>query len=454
MAGNTGATNPIAVIDNNPMSIRQWIVVVLMVLLNALDGFDVLSSAFAAPGITKEWGIPRSELGVMLSAELIGMGFGSILLGGLADRIGRKPCMLLCLVVMAIGMYMAHAATSVAFLTAFRFFTGLGIGGMLAATNAVTAESTSKASRSLAMALYVIGYPLGGVIGGYAAQSWLLVHHDWRAVFLFGAITTAVMIPLVALLVPETPAFHAARRRPDALARINRSLRALMQPAIDALPVIRADAPKPKILDILAKPSLRKATLLLAFGYMAHTFTFYFVLKFAVQIVSDAGFTQPEAASTLTWANIGGAIGGFLFGFLLKKWDIKGPTIGAMLFGVCAVVYFGMGHDTLNFWRLSTFLQMFCLNAAIVGYYAAFARGFPAHARATGTGFALGVGRAGAAGSPIVAGLLFDTLGKQALLPVSVVMTAGSLLGVLLLLALPMRDADKDLEEAVVEKAG
>ena len=444
MAGSTGGTNPISVIDDNPMSVRQWTVVVLMVLLNALDGFDVLSSAFAAPGISGEWGIPRSELGIVLSAELIGMGFGSILLGGLADKAGRKPAMLLCLVIMAVGMYLAHSASSVSALTAFRLFTGLGIGGMLASTNAVTAETTSRKSRSLAMALYVIGYPLGGVIGGYAAQSWLLVDYDWRAVFLFGAAVTAAMIPLVLLLVPETPAFHAARRAPDALDRINRSLRALMQPPIAALPEVKK-GPKPKISDILSKPELRKVTWLLALGYMVHTFTFYYVLKFAVQIVSDAGFTQPQAASTLTWANIGGAIGGFLFGFLLRKWDIKGPTIGAMLLGVGAVVWFGLGHDTLNAWRAATFLQMFFLNAAIVGYYAAFARGFPAYARATGTGFALGIGRAGAAGSPIVAGILFDVLGKHQLLPVSMVMTVGSLIGVVLLLMLPLRDADREV---------
>jgi MFS family permease len=305
------------------------------------------------------------------------------------------------------------------------------------------------------MALYVIGYPVGGVVGGYAAQSWLLVDYDWRAVFLFGSVVTAVMIPLVMLLVPETPAYFAARGKPDALARINKSLRALKKPLIDALPPMRTDVPKPKVTDILSKPGLRKVTWLLALGYMVHTFTFYFVLKFAVQIVSDAGFTQPQAASTLTWANIGGAIGGFLFGFLLKKWDIKGPTIVCMLLGVVAVVYFGMGHDTLIFWRLSAFLQMFFLNAAIVGYYAAFARGFPAYARATGTGFALGIGRAGAAGSPIIAGLLFTTLGgtqiapghlNDHLLPVSLVMTAGSLIGVVLMLMLPLRDADRDME--------
>ena len=453
MAGATGGSTRIAVIDENPMTARQWIVVIVMVLLNALDGFDVLSSAFSAPGISKEWGIPRSELGIVLSAELIGMGFGSILLGGFADKAGRKPAMLICLVIMAIGMYLAHAASGVTPLTIFRLVTGLGIGGMLAATNAVVAETTSSSSRSLAMALYVIGYPVGGVIGGYAAQSWLLVDYDWRAVFLFGAVATAVMIPIVALLVPETPAFIAARGAPDALERINRSLRALMQPVLAALPVVKKEGPKPKVSDILSKPGLRKVTWLLALGYVCHTFTFYFVLKFAVQIVSDAGFTQPEAASTLTWANIGGAIGGFLFGFLLRKWDIKGPTIGAMLLGVGAVVWFGVGHDTLNAWRAATFLQMFFLNAAIVGFYAAFARGFPAYARATGTGFALGIGRAGAAGSPIVAGFLFTLLGNDQLLPVSVVMTAGSLMGVVMLLLLPLRDADLAMEAEAAKGA-
>src|SRR6478736_8012586 len=133
MAGSAGGTNPIAVIDGNPMSVRQWVVVALMVFLNPLDGFDVLSSAFAAPGITKEWGIERAALGIVLSAELIGMGFGSVILGSVADKVGRKPAMLGCLVIMAVGMYMAHAAGEVWPLTVWRFITGLGIGGMLAA---------------------------------------------------------------------------------------------------------------------------------------------------------------------------------------------------------------------------------------------------------------------------------------------------------------------------------
>lgn len=446
-------TDPRQIINDSAMTVRQWIVVVLMVLLNALDGFDVLSSAFAAPGISQEWGVPRSALGIVLSAELVGMGFGSVVLGGVADRIGRKPAMLACLVIMAIGMWSAHAAGAVTPLTIWRFITGLGIGGMLAATNAVTAEMTSKAGRSISMSLYVIGYPLGAVIGGIVAQQWLLVAFDWRAVFLFGAVVTAIMIPLVMLLVPETPAFYMATRPSGALEKINKSLRALRLPTADTLPPEVAAADKPKVSDILSRPELRKVTLLLAFGYLFHTITFYYILKWAVQIVADVGYSQPQAASVLTWANVGGAVGGALFGFLMKKWDIKGPTVVMLILASVAVCAFGVAKETLWGWQMSTFLTGFFTNAAIVGFYSAFALGFPAYARATGTGFVLGIGRLGAAGSPILAGVLFGWLGNDQLFLVSSIMGLGSIVAMFLLLMLPMHDADADAAAVAAAKA-
>ena len=464
MAAASEGTNPIAVIKDTPMGMRQIIVVGLMVFLNALDGFDVLSSAFAGPGMMNEWGIDRTTLGVILSAELVGMGFGSVILGGMADKYGRKIMMLTCLVVMAIGMYMAGVSTYQQLLpntplmgwmtdiAIWRFITGLGIGGMLAATNAVVAEVTSRTGRSVSMALYVIGYPVGGVIGGFAAQGWLLVDYDWRAVFFFGAIVTAAMIPLVIALVPETPAYFASRRPEGALAKINKSLKAFGKAAIEALPTLENKGPKPKATDILANPRLRPITLLLAFGYMAHTFTFYYILKNAPTIVAVAGYTPAEGASSLTYANIGGAVGGALFGFFLKKFGLKGPTLTALALGVAAVVYFGMGHAGLWEWRIAALLCMFFLNAAIVGYYAAFALSFPAYARASGTGFVLGVGRFGAAGSPIVAGILFDYFGQDELFIVSAIMSIGSVLAMILLWFMPIRDADDEIDQVAAEQ--
>lgn len=445
MSGTEG-TDPQRILDDQPMNWRQFVVVGLMVALNALDGFDVLSSAFASPGVAKEWGVPREALGIMLSAELVGMGFGSVLLGGMADKKGRKPTMLVCLAIMAVGMYMAHAASGISELSIWRFVTGLGIGGMLAATNAVTAESTSKAGRSLSMAIYVIGYPLGGVIGGFVAQTWLLQVYDWRAVFLFGAVVTAAMIPLVMIFVPETPAFFAATRPADAVERINRSLSAFGKPVIGALPQRDPGAAQPKVMEILSNPRLRPVTLLLAFGYMFHTITFYYILKWAVKIVADypPGYAQPDAASVLTYANIGGALGGLLLGFLMKRWHIKGPTVAMLLLAVVAVTAFGLGYGSIGAWRTAAFFAMFFGNGAVVGFYSAFSLGFPAFARGTGTGFVLGVGRFGAAGSPIIAGYLFKLFGNDQLLIVSFCMALGSLVALGLFLLLPLRDGDAE----------
>lgn len=453
MAAATGdSNNPIAVINETPMGLRQWAVVVMMILLNALDGFDVLSSAFAAPGISKEWGIDRAALGVVLSAELVGMGFGSVLLGGAADKFGRKYTMIVCLVIMALGMWAAGHANAVTPMVLFRFATGIGIGGMLAATNAVCAESSNNAQRRTATAAYVAGYPLGAVVGGFAAQGWLLEAYGWRGVFDFGAIVTAVLIPVVLLIVPETAAYQASKNN---LAGVNKTLRAFGKAALSALPPPAANVAKPKVTDILSNPQLRPVTLLLAFGYMAHTITFYYILKFAVQIVADypPGYAPPQAASVLTWANVGGMFGSFLFGFVMSKFGIKWPTVLMLAIGAAAVAAFGLGRDTLDGWQWATIMTGFFTNAAISGYYAAYSRGFPAYARATGTGFVLGVGRLGAAGSPLLAGALFAWLGNDQLLTVSVIMSMGSIVSLVLFLMLPERDGDAVVGAAPAEEA-
>lgn len=442
MAGAGGGSNPISVINEGAMSPRQWIVIVLMVLLNALDGFDVLSSAFAAPGISADWGIPRSELGIVLSAELVGMGFGSVLLGGAADKYGRKLTMVACLVLMAIGMWMAGHATGVMEMFGYRFVTGIGIGGMLAATNAVTAESSNNQWRKFAIGVYVAGYPLGAIIGGIAASEWLLPTYGWQGVFEFGAIVTAALIPVLWLLVPETAAYRASQ---DDLAGVNKTLAAFNKAPLDSLPAASATAAKPKVTDILSNPRLRPITLLLAFGYMFHTVTFYYILKFAVQIVADypPGYEPADAATVLTWANVGGFFGSMLFGFVMARLGIKWPTALMLLVGAVAVAAFGLGRDTLDGWQWATILTGFFTNAAISGYYAAFARGFPAYARATGTGFVLGIGRLGAAGSPLLAGALFTALGNDQLLTVSIIMAMGSVISLVLFLMLPEHDGDE-----------
>ena len=434
-----GQRDPRITVDEAPMSALQIAAVAITVGLNALDGFDVLSISFAAPGIATEWGIDRAALGVVLSMELIGMAVGSILLGGVADRIGRRRTILGCLLAMATGMFMVTTAHDIVTLSAWRLVTGLGIGGMLAAINAVAAEFANVRRRNLSLAIMVIGYPIGAVLGGSVAAQ-LLKGSDWRAVFEFGAIATVCFVPLVWFFVPEPVQFLISRRPAGALVRVNATLARMGHAPVDTLPAASPEEDRASLADIL-KPGLAGTTLLLTLAYFAHIVSFYFILKWAPKIVVDLGHAPAQAAGVLVWANVGGAVGGAIFGLLAQRFSLKPMTIAVLLISSVMVALFGAaGVRSLSGLAALACASGLFTNSAVVGLYTIFARAFPTHVRATGTGFAIGVGRGGAALSPILAGVLFDA--GLSLAGVAIVLAMGSLVGAIALTLVKLRLSD------------
>ena len=406
VAATTMGQDPRELLAANAMTPLQVFVVAVTVCLCALDGFDVLSISFASPGIARDWGIDRAALGIVLSMELIGMSIGALALGGLADRIGRRPTMLGCLVVMTLGMAMAVTAHGVYDLSAWRVITGLGIGGMLACGNAVAAEFANARHRDFSVSLMAIGYPLGAIVGG-AVAALLLKQGDWRAVFRFGAIVTACFIPIVLLGVPESVGWLCGRQPARALVRLNRSLARLGYRPIEALPPLTGRRRTAPIVELL-RPGLRLTTMLVTSAYFLHIGTFYFILKWIPKIVVDMGFAASSAAKVLVWANVGGAAGGLILGALTHRFGLKPLTITLFIASTAMVAVFGHGQSDLGQLSLICALTGFCTNGAVVGMYAVIARAFPSEVRSSGTGFAIGVGRGGAAVGPILAGYLFQ----------------------------------------------
>ncbi len=424
--------DPRALLARAPMSAPQIAVIAIAVALNGLDGFDVLAIAFASPGIAAEWGIDRAILGIVLPMEMIGMGIGSIVLGTFADKFGRRPIALGCLVIMAAGMFMASTVRDLYSLCAWRVLTGLGIGGMLATTNALAAEFASDARRTLAVSWMAIGYPIGAVILGWCASE-LLETHDWRAIFRFGAAATAAMIPIVWFLVPESVHWLARVQPRGALEKINRALLRLRHSTVAELPP-REPLTHTLSLTELFTPALLPLTIVLALSYFLHLATFYYILKWVPKIVVDMGFAAPLAGKVLVWANLGGALGGAVFGLIATRVTLKSLTMVAMLLGGIMVIVFGRGQTDLTSLAVVCAITGFFTNSGIVGLYAMLAHYFPTHLRATGTGFVIGVGRGGAALGPMLAGFLFQS--GMALQAVSIVMACGSFLALLALLLL------------------
>lgn len=426
------SANPRTIIAQSPMSRLQLAAVTMCILLTALAGYDVLAISFAAPGIASEWGIDRAALGVVLSMELIGMSVGPMVLGNLADRIGRRPNILICLVMMTIGMLLSVSARNVAELSAWRFLTGLGIGGVMASTGAIAAEFSSIRRKNLSVILMSGGYPFGVIVGGSVA-SWLLAAFEWRSVFVLGGVATAAFIPLTWLLLPESIEYLLRRRPENALRRINDTLRRMGHAALDAMPAAPPGAVRPG-LRALFTGGMARTTLVLTVAYLAHIMTFYFIIKWIPKIVVDMGYSPALAGGVLVWANVGGVSGSVLIGLLSLRYTVKALVLAALLAGAVLVALFGQGQGDLAGLSAVAGAAGFFTNAAVAGLYALFAQSFPTELRAGGTGFVIGIGHGGSVLGPIVAGLLFAA--GAGLPTVAGLMACGSLVAAGALLAL------------------
>jgi benzoate transport len=384
--------DPRAAIAAEPMRAAQIVVVALCIALNALDGFDVLAISFAAPGIAAEWGIDKARLGLLLSMELFGMAAGSVLIGNVADRIGRRPTILGCLVVMAIGMFAAWAAGNLQMLSAARLFTGLGIGGMLSATSATVAEFSNDRRRGLNVSLNIAGYSTGAILGGLLASALLAGIGDWRSVFLLGAVATSAAIPLAFFLLPESVDSLIARRRPDAVMGVNATLARLGRAPIAQLPPPPAQVEKPSVMTLFSS-RYAGVTLLLTIAYFAQIMFFYYVQKWIPKIVVDMGFDQASAGRVLVTANIGNLAGAVAIGLAAQRFALRPLVIAAMLAGVVAIAVFGLGFHDLAKLSAAAAVAAFFINAGVVGMYPILAQAYPAALRASGTGFVIGIGR-------------------------------------------------------------
>jgi benzoate transport len=431
--------DPREIINQSKMSIHQMVIIAIMILLNSLDGFDILSISFASPGIAKEWDMPRTALGIVLSMELIGLGLGSFFLGGVADKIGRRPTALSCLLVMALGMFMVTTSGSIFHLCFWRIVTGVGIGGLLTAITALSVEFSSLSRRHLSVSLMAIGYPLGGIVGGSIASK-LLANYDWRSVFYLGSSLTVLCVPVVFFLVPESVHWLTRKQPAGALEKINQILKKCQQNTIASLPQIAESVREKSVRDIFS-PKLLKTTIIIAVSYFFHITTYYFILKWVPKIAVDImRFDVSSAGNMLVWANVGGALGGTVFGLLALKFDLKKLSVAILFFAAVSIAVFGHTSANLNIMRLLCMLAGFFGNSGIIALYAVVAHAYPTHARAFGTGFMLAIGRGGAVLSPILAGYLLQN--KMPLPSIGLIMSIGSLAGAIVLLFLKLKSGD------------
>jgi len=434
---NRSSADPREMIATAPLSMLQIGIIAVLFCLNALDGFDVLAISFALPGIARGWAISPGELGVVISIGLGATGASSLLLAPLADRIGRRPMILLSLVVMTAGMLICALASGVVTLATGRLLTGVGVGAIVPCISALAAEYANRRYRDLAVVVVAVGFPAGGLLGGTLA-SLLLSHFDWRSVFVAGAVTTGVLMLAPIFYLPESIEYLIARRH--AHARINAILMRLGRPSIQALPVATAQATGTSLVDILVRPQLLGIALFLTLAYGLHNATLYYALNWLPKMVVDLSLSQAQAATVAAWCSGGGIVGGLAAAWLSARFNIR-PLTAAALFGTAALLWI-FAHTPGQMSALiaaSAVLGAF-LYGGQTSLYALMTRSFPVEVRATGVGFVTGAGRWGSILSPIVSGDLLGAGLHHS--QIATLMALGSLIGsVILLLAVQRRES-------------
>ncbi len=399
--------SPQNLINTSPMSKAQIFVIGICILLNMMDGFDILIMAFTASSVSQEWSLSNSTLGVLLSAGLFGMASGALFLAPYADRVGRRTIIIICTIIMGGGMILSGYADSYLQLAALRFLTGIGIGGMIASLNTIVSECSSDEKRGFAVSLLQTGNPIGSVLGGLVAV-YLLGQYGWRATFIFGGVATLTLLPLVLTSLPESISFLEWRRPVGALEKINKILLRYGHSEIRSLADAPSNTKQSSGVRSLFSNGQGSSTLLLGLSFFTIMFSFYFVMSWTPQLLVQAGLSASDGISGAIILNIGGIIGAPILGYLSAKRKLQNLIGGYMFATAMLMVIFGM--VTSNFipaLSVALFLGFF-LFGSIVGLYALAPNVYSVYNRAAGIGFAIGVGRIGAVLAPIIAGVVLD----------------------------------------------
>ncbi len=383
---------------------------ILCFILNMLDGADVLVVSFVAPVLTSEWGVSDAVFGLVFSSGLAGMTLGALFLAPFADVWGRKALILVATTVIGSGMVASAFVSSVPELVVLRFWTGLGIGSMLASVTALASEFAPERYRAFAVTTATAGYPAGATLAGLAG-GWIIPELGWQGMFITVGLCSVLILPVIMLLLPESVEFLLARQPRRALARVNGYLAAQGLTTLSELPPqcssARSSASRPPISH-LVRPDLRLGTLLVWGAFFASFFTLYFLTSWGPRIAVEAGYPLAVAINGSAVFNIGAFIGLVGLGWFAARLELAKLIAGFFLLSAATMIVFGAWHKPETAFFTGMLVIGFLVQGGFGGLYAIAARLYPTEIKTTGVGWAIGIGRLGAVAGPIVGGLAIE----------------------------------------------
>jgi AAHS family 4-hydroxybenzoate transporter-like MFS transporter len=408
MMDSHASVSPIDVagyIDQQPVGSFQIKLLLTCAAVLFLDGFDTTAIGYVAPSLAKEWGLTKAALGPVFSAGLFGLMIGALTLGPLADRVGRKKIIIFSTLAFGIGTLVTAFIQDVNTLLVIRFLTGLGLGGAMPNTVAMTSEFNPHRRRATMVMIMFCGFSLGAALGGLLAAA-LIPHFGWRSVFVVGGAAPLMLVPILALRLPESVRFlaltgQANARVAELLAAINpKGMFApgtqfvVHEPALAGMPVLH-----------LFRDGRTLVTVLLWVVFFMSLLDLYFLANWLPTVLNDLGASVSTAALIGSMLQVGGVVGTFALGSVIDRFSFRALAL-VYFIAVFAIGAIGQLGHSIVFVTMAIFAAGFCTVGGQIAANALAAGFYPTSVRSTGVGWALGIGRVGSIIGPLVGGAL------------------------------------------------
>lgn len=395
-------------IDDRPLSAFQIRVICLCALVVALDGFDAQALGFVAPALSKDLHLAPGALGPVFGASLFGVMIGSLLFGALADYLGRKWLVIAGVLVFALGSLATSQATSVSDLVMLRFGTGLGLGGVLPNTIALTSEYAPQRRRTLLIMLMFMTVSLGSAIGGSVAAK-LITAYGWQVIFIIGGVLPLILCPILIAWLPESLSLMALDERRSGrvrglMMRIDPSARF----AADARFVIVEESGKGFLLPQLFTNRRLVPTLLLWVMFFMNMLDIYFLNSWLPTLTHGVGLDVQAAIAVGIAFQLGGMLGTIGLGLLIERLGFHAILFITYVAGFVSIVTIGLAGASLPILVPAVFVAGVAVIGGQIGCNAYAAHLYPTYIRSTGIGWALGIGRFGSILGVTVGGMMLS----------------------------------------------
>ena len=371
------------------------------------DGYDLSAMPFAAPSLVHEWHLQANGFGPVFSASLWGIFCGSPLMGWVGDHFGRRIAIISgCVLygVSTLGMLIAHNLDQMFVL---RVITGLGLGGLMPNTIALSSELSPKRWRATLVVLMFTGITLGSGTPG-AVSAWLVPTYGWKVLFVIGGTVPLVVALCLPFVLPESIKFLALHpHRRAELLQIARRLRPDLTIADDArFEMAAAAQAKANPLEIF-RVSLLAITPLLWVCFVMVLMSNYFLNSWMPLLFQSSGLSPKAAALTSSLYHVGGTLGGLLISVLLDRF---GFVVIAMLLAIAvpAIVLIGSPGTSVAALAVASTIAGFGVLGGQFGNNASAGLLYPTPIRSTGVGWAFAIGRFGGISGPLIGGLLLQ----------------------------------------------